>query len=119
MKQALLLGGEVPAKALVGQMTPQLAVQQAMAAMSAKAQEMTGIALPKYYNPAAVNPLKYAEQMQKRKLLWNANKEKPEVSRLYSKWIINFVFQFTDLEIEKFSLGEFGVDNRTIYLSLN
>ena len=27
--------------------------------------------MPKYYNPAAVNPLKYAEQVQKRKLLWS------------------------------------------------
>uniref|UniRef100_T1JJR2 Small acidic protein-like domain-containing protein n=1 Tax=Strigamia maritima TaxID=126957 RepID=T1JJR2_STRMM len=57
-------------------MTPQLAVQQAMAAVNAKAQQLTGISLPKYYNPAAVNPMKYAEQMQKRKLLWNCNKDK-------------------------------------------
>jgi len=35
---------------------------------------MTGVAVPKYYNPAAVNPLKYAEQMQKRKLLWSKAK---------------------------------------------
>lgn len=59
-------------------MTPQLVLQQTMAAMSVQAQTLTGVALPKYYNPAAVNPLKYAEQMQKRKLLWN-NKDKPEV----------------------------------------
>lgn len=59
-------------------MTPQIVVQQAMAAMNAKAQALTGISLPKYYNPAAVNPLKYAEQVQKRKLLWQTNKEKPE-----------------------------------------
>lgn len=50
--------------------TPQVALLQTMAAMNKKAQEMTGIAVPKYYNPAAVNPLKYAEQVQKRKLLW-------------------------------------------------
>ena len=36
-----------------------------------QAQELTGVAVPKYYNPAAVNPLKYAEQVQKRKLLWS------------------------------------------------
>lgn len=61
--------------------TPQQALLQTMAAMHAKAQEATGVALPKYYNPAAVNPLKYAEQVQKRKLLWSKNKdgaEKPE-----------------------------------------
>jgi hypothetical protein len=38
---------------------------------SLQAQELTGVEVPKYYNPAAVNPLKYAEQVQKRKLLWS------------------------------------------------
>ncbi|KAG8185485.1 hypothetical protein JTE90_019743 [Oedothorax gibbosus] len=61
-----------------GTMTPQMALQQTMAAMSAKAQALTGIALPKYYNPAAVNPLKYAEQVQKRKLLWQSTEKKVE-----------------------------------------
>ena len=45
---------------------------------TSKAQQITGIAVPKYYNPAAVNPLKYAEQIQKRKLLWSKKKEQPE-----------------------------------------
>lgn len=36
---------------------------------------MTGVEVPKYYNPAAVNPLKYAEQVQKRKLLWSKKTE--------------------------------------------
>ncbi|KAK6192867.1 hypothetical protein SNE40_004265 [Patella caerulea] len=58
--------------------TPQMALLQTMAAMHQKAQEMTGVTVPKYYNPAAVNPLKYAEQFQKRKLLWSKNKEKKE-----------------------------------------
>jgi len=40
-----------------------------------QAQELTGVEVPKYYNPAAVNPLKYAEQIKKRKLLWS---KKPE-----------------------------------------
>ncbi|KAK8777728.1 hypothetical protein V5799_020933 [Amblyomma americanum] len=31
--------------------------------------------LPSYYNPTAVNPLKYSEQMQKRKLLWKKPQE--------------------------------------------
>lgn len=43
-----------------------------------QAQELTGVAVPKFYNPTAVNPLKYAEQVQKRKLLWKKNK--PESS---------------------------------------
>lgn len=63
-----------------GAMTPQMVLQQTMAAMSAQAQSLTGVALPKYYNPAAVNPLKYAEQMQKRKLLWQGTKEKTEAA---------------------------------------
>ncbi|KAL3856583.1 hypothetical protein ACJMK2_011318 [Sinanodonta woodiana] len=58
--------------------TPQMALLQTMAAMHQKAQEMTGIAVPKYYNPAAVNPLKYAEQVQKRKLLWSKTKDHKE-----------------------------------------
>ena len=62
--------------ARLGLMTPQMAVQQAMAAMNARAQQLTGVTLPKYYNPAAVNPLKYAEQMQKRKLLWQSAPKK-------------------------------------------
>lgn len=52
-----------------------------MAAMSVQA----GVALPKYYNPAAVNPLKYAEQMQKRKLLWQP-KEKTESQGKSTVW---------------------------------
>ncbi|XP_060063657.1 arginine/serine-rich coiled-coil protein 2-like isoform X2 [Ylistrum balloti] len=55
--------------------TPQMALLQTMAAMHQKAQELTGVTVPKYYNPAAVNPLKYAEQVQKRKLLWSKNKD--------------------------------------------
>lgn len=51
--------------------TPQQALLQTMQVMHQKAQEITGVAVPKYYNPAAVNPLKYAEQVQKRKLLWS------------------------------------------------
>ena len=47
-----------------------------------QAQELTGIALPKYYNPGAVNPLKYAEQIQKRKLLWSKPKDQKEASIL-------------------------------------
>lgn len=58
--------------------TPQMALLQTMATMHQKAQEMTGIAVPKYYNPAAVNPLKYAEQVQKRKLLWSKAKDHKE-----------------------------------------
>jgi len=54
-----------------GTATPQEALLRTMAAMHAKAEELTGVAVPKFYNPAAINPLKFAEQQQKRKLLWS------------------------------------------------
>lgn len=60
--------------------TAQQAMMHTLAAMHAKAQELTGVAIPKYYNPAAVNPLKYAEQMQKRKLLWSKTKDTKEAT---------------------------------------
>lgn len=46
-----------------------------MAALQAKALAETGIAVPSYYNPTAVNPMKFAEQEKKRKLLWQNKKE--------------------------------------------
>lgn len=60
--------------------TPQQALLQTMAAMHAKAQELTGVEIPKFYNPAAINPLKFAEQQQKRKLLWSKAGENKEQS---------------------------------------
>ena len=51
-----------------------------MAAMHAKAQELTGVEVPKFYNPAAINPLKFAEQQQKRKLLWSKAAQNKEQS---------------------------------------
>ncbi|GFT39073.1 hypothetical protein TNCV_3691522 [Trichonephila clavipes] len=77
--------GSLPLSTSAGAMTPQMALQQTMAVMNAKAQALTGIALPKYYNPAAVNPLKYAEQVQKRKLLWQP-KEKIEEQPKNTVW---------------------------------
>jgi len=35
-----------------------------------KAKEM-GVEMPKYFKPGAVNPLSYADQVQKRKLMWS------------------------------------------------
>lgn len=81
-KSTLPLNNPNPLTAMVtgskDKVTPQQALMQTMAAMHAKAQELTGVAVPSYYNPAAVNPLKYAEQLKKRKLLWSKNKEIPE-----------------------------------------
>ncbi|XP_064460512.1 arginine/serine-rich coiled-coil protein 2-like [Ornithodoros turicata] len=62
-----------------GGVTPQQLIQQSLVAANEQAKAMTGIGLPSYYNPSAVNPLKYAEQMQKRKLLWqNKTAQVPE-----------------------------------------
>lgn len=46
-------------------------------------QQEIGIKLPSYYNPSVINPNKFAEQVQKRKLLW-ANKKDEETAA--SKW---------------------------------
>lgn len=58
-----------------GQLTPQLLLQKTMEEQVEKVKSATGITLPSYYNPIAVNPMKYAEQIQKRRLLWG-NKDK-------------------------------------------
>lgn len=45
------------------------------------------VPLPSYYNPGVVNPVRYADQVQKRKLLWgNKTAESKEVSTNISKW---------------------------------
>ena len=49
----------------------QAAAQQVLQNRVAEAQQVTGVTLPSFYNPAAVNPMKYAQQIQKRKLLWS------------------------------------------------
>jgi len=73
-------------------------VSKRIAQLSAKAQALSGVALPKYYNPAAVNPLKYAEQMQKRKLLWQGSKEK----KVSSSWQETLAAAGDDKSAEKF-----------------
>ncbi|XP_069683934.1 arginine/serine-rich coiled-coil protein 2 isoform X3 [Periplaneta americana] len=50
--------------------TPQQLLQKSIEQQVQQVKTNTGIELPKYYNPAAMNPARYAEQMQKRKLLW-------------------------------------------------
>ena len=77
-QQMLLNAAMMRIKASGEKLSPQDAIRLQMAAMHEKAQELTGVSVPKYYNPAAVNPLKYAEQVQKRKLLWSKAKEKKE-----------------------------------------
>ncbi len=45
-------------------------VEKQRDAQMAKLKALTGVELPKYYNPSAINPLKYAEQIKKRQMLW-------------------------------------------------
>ncbi|TMW44365.1 hypothetical protein DOY81_010554, partial [Sarcophaga bullata] len=39
------------------------------------------VQLPSYYNPNVINPNKYVEQMQKRKLIWGAKKSEDSASK--------------------------------------
>ncbi|XP_035021655.2 arginine/serine-rich coiled-coil protein 2 isoform X3 [Hippoglossus stenolepis] len=74
------------------QVTPQIAMAAQMAALQAKTLAETGIAVPSYYNPSAVNPMKFAEQEKKRKMLWQGKKEegrdKSQTTELWEK--LNF-----------------------------
>ncbi|CAO2605299.1 Arginine/serine-rich coiled-coil protein 2, partial [Lemmus lemmus] len=72
------------------QVTPQIAMAAQMAALQAKALAETRIAVPSYYNPAAVNPMKFAEQEKKRKMLWQGKKEgdKSQSAEIWEK--LNF-----------------------------
>ncbi|KAJ9589551.1 hypothetical protein L9F63_017239 [Diploptera punctata] len=75
--------------------TPQLLLQKSIEQQVQQVKSNTGIELPKYYNPAAMNPARYAEQMQKRKLLWGnksqslegkTDEPKPTVPVSNNKW---------------------------------
>lgn len=52
-----------------------------MEAQVQKVKEITGVELPKYYNPSAINPLKYAEQIKKRQMLWGNKKKEDEADK--------------------------------------
>ena len=90
------------AQATHSQLTPQLLLQKTMEEQVEKVKTATGIELPSYYNPIAVNPTKYAEQIQKRRLLWG-NKDKQPVSdpTLFS---CMFLFLSINFTIELFSI---------------
>lgn len=51
-------------------------MRRSMEAQMEEVKKQTGITLPSYYNPATMNPMKFAEQERKKKLLWG-NKNKP------------------------------------------
>jgi hypothetical protein len=54
-------------------MRAQLMISKQLEAQVAKAKEVTGVELPSYYNPSVINPLRYADQIKKRKLLWGSS----------------------------------------------
>lgn len=67
-----------------------LAKAAAAAAMASAATANPSVELPSYYNPAAINVAKYANQIQKRKLLWGnknpqENAEKWQQTAQFSK----------------------------------
>ena len=64
------LGIELRPPEIPPAVTPQQLLQKSIEQQVQQVKTSTGIELPKYYNPAAMNPARYAEQMQKRKLLW-------------------------------------------------
>ncbi|KAG7476619.1 hypothetical protein MATL_G00084830 [Megalops atlanticus] len=77
----------VPGCAAGPSVTPQIAMAVQMAALQAKALAETGMAVPSYYNPSAVNAMKLAEQEKKRKMLWQGKKEgdKSQTAELWEK----------------------------------
>nr|CAD7406915.1 unnamed protein product [Timema poppensis] len=50
--------------------TPQDLLQKTLEQQVQLVKSSTGIELPSYYNPSAMNPARYAQQVQKKKLLW-------------------------------------------------
>ncbi|XP_061585198.1 arginine/serine-rich coiled-coil protein 2 [Cololabis saira] len=68
------------------QVTPQIAMAAQMAALQAKTLAETGIGVPSYYNPSAVNPMRFAEQEKKRKMLWQGKKEGDNKSQTAELW---------------------------------
>ncbi|XP_068212144.1 arginine/serine-rich coiled-coil protein 2-like isoform X5 [Palaemon carinicauda] len=62
-------------KAANPDLTPAELMRRSMEAQVEEVKKQTGITLPSYYNPATMNPMKFAEQERKKKLLWG-NKSK-------------------------------------------
>ncbi|XP_030638475.1 arginine/serine-rich coiled-coil protein 2 [Chanos chanos] len=100
------------------QVTPQIAMAAQMAALQAKTLAETGIAVPSYYNPSAVNPMKFAEQEKKRKMLWQGKKEgdKSQTAELWEK--LNFGNKDQNVKFRKL-MGIKGDDEATASGEMN
>lgn len=55
---------------VTGNLTPKQLLGEQLKSQIQEVEAKTGITLPTYYNPGVMDPLKYAKQIQKRKLLW-------------------------------------------------
>ncbi|KAK7066759.1 Small acidic protein, partial [Halocaridina rubra] len=70
-------------------------MRRSMEAQVEEVKKQTGITLPSYYNPATMNPLKFAEQERKKKLLWGNKAKQTEgvvssgCSSLYGSLVLN------------------------------
>lgn len=71
-------------------MTPQEALRMQMQSLVSKVEKDTGVAFPKFYNPAAVNPAKLAEITKKRKMLWSGSGASEKEARVLSLYILSF-----------------------------
>ncbi|KAF0033895.1 hypothetical protein F2P81_013961 [Scophthalmus maximus] len=100
------------------QVTPQIAMAAQMAALQAKTLAETGIAVPSYYNPSAVNPMKFAEQEKKRKKLWQGKKEgdKSQTAELWES--LNFGNKDQNVKFRKL-MGIKGEDDAEASKPLN
>ncbi|XP_056274418.1 arginine/serine-rich coiled-coil protein 2 isoform X1 [Pseudoliparis swirei] len=100
------------------QVTPQIAMAAQMAALQARTLAETGIAVPSYYNPSAVNPMKFAEQEKKRKMLWQGKKEgdKSQTAELWEK--LNFGNKNQNVKFRKL-MGIKGEDETEVSKPLN
>ncbi|KAM4576591.1 arginine/serine-rich coiled-coil protein 2 [Odontesthes bonariensis] len=100
------------------QVTPQIAMAAQMAALQAKTLAETGIAVPSYYNPSAVNPMKFAEQEKKRKKLWQGKKEgdKSQTAELWEK--LNFGNKDQNVKFRKL-MGIKGEEDAEVSKPLN
>lgn len=56
------------------------AAKYQMEQLRKKTEELTGVKVPSFYSTTAINPLAYAEQQKKRKLLWSKPKESEKIT---------------------------------------
>ncbi|XP_068461001.1 arginine/serine-rich coiled-coil protein 2 [Clinocottus analis] len=99
------------------QVTPQIAMAAQMAALQARTLAETGIAVPSYYNPSAVNPMKFAEQEKKRKMLWQGKEgDKSQTAELWEK--LSFGNKNQNVKFRKL-MGIKGEDEAEVAKPLN